>query len=718
MHGLMRLAVAMVVVFGLAVPAGAEVRLASIFTDNLVLQREQPVPVWGTAKPGETVTVSFARQTVIATADARGQWHVTLDALKASAKPQSLFVTGSADSRKLEIGNVLVGEVWLCSGQSNMEFPFVAVRNSPAEIGAADYPLIRMFTVVRNPASAPLTECDGSWVVCTPQSAPAFSAVGLCFAQNLFKALKVPVGMIHSSWGGTPAEAWTPLPALKALPLFTAQAEAFEGTILKYLASKREFDQRRTVETNAFNAKRADWYKTLDATDQGLRESWFAPAFAPKDWKTITAPVVMGANPQGYYVGSLWHRKTVTIPAAWIGKDLELHVGAVDEVDDTYVNGTHVGRTWFEVPNYWLVQRVYAVPAAAVTATTLTVTVRVLNLFGDVGLFGPANAMKLVLKGAAKNEKGVSLAGDWAYAPGLPIDPKTIPQAALTPLPGTGAGDPASLFNGMINPLVPYALRGAIWYQGEANAGNPVGYRELLPGMIHAWRAAWGGERFAFGIVQLANFMGVQEAPVEKGSWAELREAQTLTAKTLPNTGLAVAIDIGDANDIHPRNKQEVGRRLALAMLAKAYGRKVEYAGPTYEAMQVKAGKAVLTFAHAKGLRAKVEGAVEVGRSATPAKPAKSAAAAKGGEVGTSPRVTGFAIAGQDKVFHVAQARIEGSTVVVWSEAVPKPVAVRYAWANNPVCNLYNAAGLPACPFRTDAWKPEEFSVAAEKVAP
>lgn len=477
------------------VPALANVTAASIFGDNMVLQRDQPLPIWGTATPGERVTVSFDRQTAQVTTDVDGKWRVKLAAMPASTSPETLSITGK---NTVAFANVLVGEMWVCSGQSNMAFAVADAKNARQEIAAADFPQIRMFTVTRHAAPVPCDGCEGAWVVCGPHSVASFSAVGYFYARELYTALHVPIGMINASYGGTPAESWTSLPGLKALPLFQPRAVAFEQAVQAYQADK----------------------------------------------------------------------------------------------------GT---------------------------------------------------------------------------------------------APGSSAYDPSALFNGMIAPLIPYAIRGAIWYQGESNMDAPFAYRQLFPGLITSWRQAWGEGDFPFAFVQLPNMNPVQQRPIENGSWAELREAQ-LRALALPNTGIAVTIDLGEAANLHPPNKQDVGKRLALAMLAKVYGKNLEYSGPLFSNMRVDKGQAILTFTHAGGLMA------------------ADSVNARGGIL------RGFAIAGADKVFHAARARIDGDTVIVDSANVPQPVAVRYAWAFNPVCNLYNAAGLPASPFRTDDWEPGDVKAADEKI--
>jgi sialate O-acetylesterase len=492
---------------------GAEVRLANVFSENMVLQRDMPVPVWGWASPGEKVTVAFAAQKAECVAGDDGRWSVTLDALQASDQPAELTAQGKNTVR---IGNVLVGEVWVCSGQSNMQWSVSASNDSKAEIAdASNYPKIRLLTVPNITSDKPLNDITATWVVCDSRTSGGFSAVGYFFGRTLHKHLGVPVGLIDSSWGGTPAEAWTSREALDRVPYLKADAEGWDA-----------------------------------------RVAAFKPEDAEKKYQSQLA---------------LWR-------------------GAV--------------------------------------------------------------------KRAERRGK---------QPPGKPGRPG----------PGSSPHRPAALYNGMIAPIVPFAMRGAIWYQGESNAGRAWRYGTLFPTMITDWRTRWGQGDFPFLFVQLANFMAVQTEPSQdSANWPFLREAQ-MRALELPNVGVASAIDIGDEKSIHPTNKQEVGRRLALAAGSIAHGETLVFSGPIYEAgsMEVRDGKALVGFQHVGGgLKAKGEA------------------------------LKGFAIAGEDKAWVWAEAKIEGDHVAVWSDAVPSPAAVRYSWANNPIGNLYNAEGLPASPFRTDNW--------------
>ncbi|MBW8684330.1 sialate O-acetylesterase [Chitinophaga rhizophila] len=461
----------------LVINSYADVRLPSLVGSNMVLQRNKPLNVWGWADKGEKVTVSFRNGTYSAVTAADGKWKVQLPAQQAGG-PYTMTVSGH-NTIKLE--NILVGEVWIASGQSNMEMPLKGwgkILNYEQEIKAADYPEIRLFQLKHTTSTAPLEDAnawDGGWQACTPQSIPEFSSVGYFFAREIYSHQHVPVGVIHTSWGGTVAEAWTSGESIRKIPAFADTVKAFE-----------------------------------------------------------------------------------TLPA---------------------------------------------------------------------------------------------------------------PQAPANP------NKPTLLYNGMIHPLLSYAFRGVIWYQGEGNANRAYQYREVFPTMIKDWRKHFNNGNFPFYFVQLANFKEKQSQPMES-DWAELREAQLMTL-SLPNTGMATAVDIGDAKDIHPKNKQEVGRRLSLIARAKVYGEKIPFSGPIYQSKKVAGNKVTLTFKHVdNGLKTK-EGNI----------------------------LKGFEVAGADKKFHPAEATIKGNMVIVTSKDVDKPVAVRYGWADNPDGNLYNGAGLPASPFRTDNYQ-------------
>ena len=616
-----------------------------LFTDHMVLQRELPAPVWGWTTPGGEIKVSLADKTAMAKADNTGRWQVKLGPFPAGG-PHTLRVEGP---QTVVIQDVLVGDVWICSGQSNMEWGMWGVNNSQQEIAAADYPQIRLFTVPKRVAIRPQELASGPWQICSPQTVAGFSAVGFFFGRDLNKALDVPIGLIHTSWGGTVAEAWTSAEALNTMSDFQPAVAQFQQLVAASESGTEKYEELLVK-----------WWRD---NDPGSADAlgWADPALNATDWKTMKLPTQWEQAGLPEFDGVVWFRTEFDLPASAADKDGTLSLGPIDDIDTTWVNGVSVGST-----STWTDPRDYKVPGRVLKAGRNVVAVRVLDTGGGGGIYGQADQMKFE---PGDGGQPIALARVWQYK-------ASVPLAQTKPVPQRLDNNPnvtTVLYNGMIAPLVPFGVKGAIWYQGESNAGRPMQYRTLLPTMIRDWRTRFGVGDFPFLIVQLANFMAVQQQPVEPG-WAELREAQLLTTLNEPRCGLAVAIDIGEANDIHPRNKQDVGGRLALAARGIAYGQPIEYSGPVFKSLEVTGGKARLRFEHVGG------GLV-----------------AKGGEP-----LKGFAIAGADKRFVRGEAAIEGDAVVVWSSEVAQPVAVRYAWANNPICNLYNRAGLPASPFRTD----------------
>ncbi|HEV7405408.1 MAG TPA: sialate O-acetylesterase [Chthoniobacteraceae bacterium] len=705
MNALPRRSVSLLVISTLAATlllsaARAEVVPAAIFTDSMVLQRDLPVPVWGKAAPDEAVTVEFAGQKIATKADASGKWKVALKAMPASDAPREMTIAGAGAPRVLK--DVLVGEVWLCSGQSNMGLEVRKALNAQEDIAKANYPAIRGFMVSATPSNdqgypiepvigklryalTPQEKCEGAWRVCTPANVINWSGVGYFFGRNLHERLHVPVGLIMASYGATAIESWIGLEGLKSIPAYRERAISFEALAKEFIADNNSYPGSLETEKTRLAEKSRIWFEQLDAEESGLKNKWMTPALDTSKWSTVKLPVTADDNPIGEAPASNWFRKEIKVPTDWIGKELELHLGLVDGADEAYVNGVRVGRTWFDVPKYWSVSRVYPVPAAAVA--DLTIALRVLKTIYPMGLFGPAGDMLLKLKDAPVDAPAVSLVGEWRMAKSQDLDPAREPRPAalLNHIPGNYYGHPGVQYNGQINPLIPYAIRGAIWYQGEANAPFYTDYRSLMPGLIKSWRAEWGQD-FAFGIVALADYQRQQSKPVERTGYHLIREAQAM-ALSVPNTFLATAVGVGEGADIHPKRKQEVGRRLALSALGTVYGEKDKpYNGPTYQSMAVEGAKIRLRFTFAPGLHAQGEPPV------------------------------GFAIAGEDRTFHFAQAKIEGETVVVWSDQVPHPVAVRYAWATNPVCNLYNSEELPMLQFRTDPWDQSQLVIPEETI--
>ena len=638
----------------------ADVKLASLFADNAVLQRQKPINVWGWAEPGEKVTVKLGDKEASADADKDGKWSLQLPAMEAGGPVELTAVGSKSPDKAVNVKNLLIGEVWICSGQSNMEWTVGGAKNAKEEIAAANFPKMRF---VKMPHSAPWTpqavatgpgnpspEVKLRWAEVSPASAAGCTAVGFFFGRKLHQDLDVPIGLIDSSWGGTLCEAWTSLDALAATPELRDMAEA-----------QAERAKRGPDAVKKFETAKALWDKE-NATVNTLE-------FDDSKWKQVTLP---RERKEGQtYRGWQWYRKVVEIPTAWGEKDLVIKLGPIDDSEMTYFNGTKIGETQAKSgePS---ASREYIVPGKLVKPGKAIIAIKANDVRGMGGLGEAADGMTLSPVMDDGDKKSVSLAGEWrvdgriAQTP----PPKAPDQPGNPHIPGV-------LFNGMIAPHIPYSIRGAIWYQGESNAGRPDQYRVLFPTMIKDWRARFDQGDFPFYFVQLANYMGVSNQPVEEG-WAGLRDAQLATLK-LPNTGMACIIDIGEGPDIHPKNKQDVGLRLALWALADTYGKKaVVKSGPLYESMKIEGEKIRITFKHTGGgLVAKGDG------------PLKR-----------------FAIAGEDKKWVHADAVIDGNTVVVSNASVTKPVAVRYAWANNPEgCNLYNKEGLPASPFRTDGPK-------------
>lgn len=645
-------------------------RLGALFTNDMVLQRDSKAPIWGSVEPGLEVTVALKGATGVprvakkakATAGQDGKWMVRLGPLPAGG-PYTLRVSARSE---IILSNVMVGEVWVCSGQSNMQWPIknanMGVLNADQEVAAANYPNIRLFSVPMVTSFTPKDDiqADG-WKVCRPETVPTFSAVGYFFGRELHNHLKMPVGLIQSAWGGTVAEAWTSRGTLETLPDFQEALVHMDKSLSSLEETQREYE-----------TKLAEWEKALEGHDAGHKDGvpvWADPTTDTKDWSSMELPQQWESAGFPALDGFMWFRKEVDVPAAWSGKPLTLCLGAINDMDRAWFNGALVGS--HEVPTGWTQPRMYPVPANVVKPGRNVVAVRVYDI-GNVGGFcGEAKDMRLECPGDAASSP-LSLAGTWSCKVGL--DLRNIPAKPQPPLVREkNPNIPTVLYNAMIAPLIPYGIRGAIWYQGESNAGRAYQYRSLFPALIQDWRKNWNRGDFPFLFVQLANWQETKPEPADD-PWAELREAQLMTL-SLPTTGMAVTIDIGEAGDIHPQNKQDVGRRLALAARHVAYGEQLVYSGPIYNSMTIEGSSIRLGFDHVGG------GLV-----------------AKGGEL------KGFAIAGEDRKFVWADARIDGNTVVVSSPHVPAPVAVRYAWAINPVCNLYNREGLPASPFRTDAW--------------
>ncbi|MBS1563458.1 MAG: sialate O-acetylesterase [Bacteroidetes bacterium] len=623
----------------------AQVTLPSLVSDSMVLQRNIPLKIWGWASPGEAVAVSFNKKTYKTVTRPDGKWDVMLPAMKEGG-PYEMTVKGR---NEITIKEILVGDVWLASGQSNMEFPMSRLQQKyPEDIASsASYP-IREFHVKERYSFTPEEKTEGSWKPANPVNILRFSAVAYFFAQKLYGTYKVPIGILHSSWPGTPAESWISIDSLAAFP--------------EYVKVARQFSQAGFADSlaNAEKAQAMSWHRTVRNNDAGMTGQW-ARQPADSSWKKIIIPGFWQNQGAKDVHGAVWLKQTVQVPPGFANGNIYLELGLIDDADSTYINGQFVGTT----DNRYGVRR-YSIPSSFLKEGNNDITIRVLDLDGDGGII-PGKTYRLT-----NGKDAIAIAGEWRYKIGY----ATGNMPAQTRI----AYKPVLVYNGLIEPILNYRIKGAIWYQGEGNTGYAKSreYRRLLPVMIHEWRAKWQQGDFPFLIVQLANYMPAKPQPAES-NWAMLRESQQIVARNEPHCGLAVAIDIGEAGDIHPPNKKDVGYRLALQADEIAYhDTRVHASGPVYRSMQIQGNKIILSFTDVRG-----------------------GLTAKDGT-----RLQQFAIAGEDKVFYWADAVIEGDKVVVSSDAFKNPVAVRYAWADNPAgCNLYNKDGLPAVPFRTDSWE-------------
>lgn len=628
----------------ISIPALAEVKLPFVLSDNMVLQRDIPVNIWGWANPGEKVTVVFNNQKATARASKNGEWKVQLKPMAAGG-PYEMTIKGK---NAIVLKNILVGDVWLCGGQSNMEWPLSRSRNWATDKATTDNPNIRLFYVPKHMSLKPLNNTnEAMWQVCSQETAGYFSAIGYYFGRKLQQDLNVPIGLINSNWGGTDIETWISLEAMYTDDDYKAAIDKIKGADLEKLQKEAEDNLRA-------------WENAVNNEDPGIVNKWYAPDTDIKNWKTMRLPQAWEGAGLPALDGVVWFRKEINVPATMAGKEAIISLGPIDDSDVTYLNGVKIGKT----DNRYDLPRTYKVPAGVLKEGVNVIAIKVIDTGGGGGLWGMDNQCYLEAAGAK-----ISLADNWSYNVGLNLQ---APKETSSP-----NSYPSLLYNGMINPLINFPIKGAIWYQGENNAGNYVKYRSLFPLLISDWRAKWNTGSFTFLFAQLANYMEPPQVP-QQSSWAGLREAQTMTL-SVPNTGMAVIIDIGDAKDIHPRNKDDVGYRLALAALNKSYGKDLVYSGPIYKSMKVEGDKIILEFDHI------------------------------GGGLSVKDKygyLKAFAIAGEDKKFVWAKAWLtDDNKVVVSSEKVKSPVAVRYAWADNPDdANLYNAEGLPASPFRTDNW--------------
>nr|WP_315158562.1 sialate O-acetylesterase [uncultured Flavobacterium sp.] len=628
----------------------ANVKLPKLVGDKMVLQRDVKIPIWGWASAGEKISVDFLGSKYKTITAKDGKWKLELKAIPAGG-PYEMTIKGK---NVITLKNILIGDVWIASGQSNMEWPLIAtVDNFKQEIANANYPNVRLFMVEKAVASQPKNDVESKgWMECNPENIPNFSAVAYFFGRDLYKDINVPIGLISSNWGGTPAESWTDLESVKRFPRYANEAE---------ILAKSSEDIGKTL--SDYKENLAKWSEK-SGQDRGYQEngkSWADENIDVSTWSSMNLPGNWEQpNILPNYDGVVWFRKEFDLSDSDIAKAITLHLSKIDDEDITYFNGIKIG----EMKGHEAL-RVYVIPKNLLKSGKNVITVKVNDTGGGGGIYGNADDLFAEIGSSAK-----SLAGDWLYK--TAVDTKGMPSYPLAREPQY---IPTTLYNAMIAPIIPYAIKGTIWYQGESNADRAFEYGTLFPSMIKGWREKWGYD-FPFLFVQLANFMQDKNEPAEY-EWAELREAQANTLK-LPNTGMAVAIDLGNPDDIHPRNKQDVGKRLELAALRVAYHKDIVFSGPQYKNMEIKEDKIYVTFTNV-GSGIKVKDSYGY--------------------------VKGFAICGKDQKYVWAKGYQEGNTIVLYNESVKNPTAIRYDWSNNPDGNIYNNEGLPLVPFRTDNFK-------------
>ncbi len=628
----------------------AQVRLPQLISDGMVLQRDTKLNLWGWASPGEHISIKFNHQTSKIIADAAGNWKATMLPIKAGG-PYQMDINAS---NHIVIENILIGDVWFCSGQSNMVINMERVKERyPNDIATADFSQIRNFFVstASDVRSVHKDLPPAKWISANPTDVLTFGAVSYFFARDLYLKYHVPIGIINSSVGGTPIQAWTSADGLKGIPKYADRLAQLKDTA--YL-NRLQNPAKPAIEQKA----------GIKQPDKGLSGElkWYEVNYQPKDWHKFWLPGYWADQGIKGLNGVVWFRKEIQVPARMAGKPAKLFVGRIVDADDTYVNGVKVGNITYQYP-----PRRYTIPARVLKAGNNLIVVRVTNTSGKGG-FVPDKRYELT-----DDTTTIDIRGDWQYKVGQVFDLAKEAIKAIAPF--SAQNEPAGLYNAMVAPVINYPIKGFVWYQGEANTSSPKEYNQLLPALINDWRTKWNNAELPFLYAQLPNFMEVQYSPSES-QWAEVREAQLHTL-SVPNTGMAVVIDAGEWNDIHPLNKKDVGDRLALAAEKVAYGEKqLVSSGPIFQSATVEGNKIVIRFTGVgSGLMIK-----------------------------DGTQLNQFAIAGADKKFVWGNAIIDGERVVVASEDISSPMYVRYAWADNPEgANLYNKEGLPASPFRTDS---------------
>ncbi|MDO8317494.1 MAG: sialate O-acetylesterase [Flavobacterium sp.] len=626
-----------------SISINAQVSVAKIFADNMVLQRNTPIPVWGTAKANEKIEIRFNKQIKKAKADKNGKWMIRLDNENAGG-PYSLAIKAS---NTVQIKNVLVGEVWLCTGQSNMEWSVEQSNDAKKEMTSANNPMIRHIKIEKEVNSIPQSSVNSknSWQVCDSTTVGDFTAIGYFFAKNLYNELKIPVGLINASWGGTNIETWISREGFESSDEFKEMIAGMPKVDLDSLSKLKVRGFEKKIET-------LQGAKINSAGASAFKES----VFNDSKWPELNMPQLWEPQILGEFDGVVWLRKSFTLSADDSKNEALLELAQIDDEDITYVNGVKVGSM-----GKYDSKRKYAIPAGILKEGINIIAVRVTDTGGGGGIYGETANLKLTVGTTI-----IPLSGKWKF------------QVESTKTSTNENSLPSLCYNAMINPLIPFAFKGVLWYQGESNAGRAYQYQKAFPLMINDWRQKWNKGDFPFYFVQLATFFAGGNSN-EGSGWAELREAQTMTL-SLPNTGMVVTTDlVTNPSDIHPTNKQDVGKRLAAIAFNDLYNKKMICSGPTFKSLEMKGNQIIVSFDN-----------IGTGLS-TPDKYGY---------------IKGFEIAGKDQVFHYAKAFIKDNKVILSSEEVPSPIAVHFSWIGDATeSNLFNKEGFPAVPFRTDEWK-------------
>ena len=654
---------------GLTLPCPADpgtLEIPAIFSDHMVLQRSARTAVWGRGTPDRRVTVRLGDDLQAeSTPGADGRWRVDLDTRELPPGPHTLRINDRT------INDVLLGEVWLCGGQSNMEFVLANTKGAGEEMRSRPNPMIRQFLVPKRPETAPQQDIRGEWMRAEGADFGRFTAVGYYFAKHLAGELGTPVGLINATWGASACETWMSPEAVAAVPGLAEGAAQLEGEI-------RDYPEKRAAFIRDFGR----WMAEEGRQDKPALTAEQVAASPPGTWSKVDLPRRPAGAPAP---GSVWFRRMVDIPPAAAGKEIAVMLGNVQMLEEVFWNGERVGGTTLETFETGRYGKSHKIPARLVRAGANDLLVRV---------WSAAVTPHFMVADEYFRAGPVPLGGEWLMQRESELPPPASPPPPPPVQPRAIQNTASRAFNGMINPLAPFTIAGVIWYQGENNAPRAAQYREVFPALIRDWRKLWGKADLPFFWCQLANYRETPRQPGES-TWAELREAQS-QALALPQTGQVVTIDVGEARDIHPRDKATPGKRLADLALARVYGRKTPVSGPVFAGAEFGGGRAVISFdGAAGGLEAAPVPATQVLTSIPP----RSAPLTRNSP--DSP-LEGFALCGTNRVWHWAEAVIDGDTVVVRAPGVPEPVAVRYAWSDNPIANLRGKNGLPAAPFRSD----------------